>query len=84
MQLTQDVADALEVAPADCSKCLALCRKGHREGVVNILGQHEEGAVCLWSESCGLSGAGIVSVPVLQRESPCAAVAAAVSLMAFI
>lgn len=84
MQLTQDVADALEVAPADCSKCLALCRKGHREGVVNILGQHEEGAVCLWSESCGLSGAGIVSVPVLQQESPCAAVAAAVSLMAFI
>lgn len=44
----------------------------------NILGQHEEGAACLWS------GAGTVSVPVLQQEGPCVAVAAAVSLMVFI
>lgn len=52
--------------------------------MVNILGQHEEGVVCFWSGPGGSSGAGIVSVPVLQQEGPCAAVAAAVSLMAFI
>lgn len=45
-------------------------------GVVNILGQHEEGVVCFWSS------AGIVSVPALQQEGPC--VAAAVSLMVLI
>lgn len=52
--------------------------------MANILGQHEEGGVCFWSGSCGLSSVGIVSVPVLQQEGLCAAVAAAVSLMAFI
>lgn len=59
---------------ASCS----LQKKVFEGGVFNILGQHEEGAVCLWS------GAGTVSVPVLQQEGPCVAVAAAVSLMVFI